>query len=285
MRLQDSMITMLRHAGRSRSTESAYCREFRRFLCSLGHDRPLRVRRADVVSYLDTVGSASPSRRRMAHAALRFFYVHVVARPEVVAAIPWPRAPRSLREGPRWSDADKVVEAVSDPVARAVLSVIAASGLRIGEAISLRVEDVQPARDAQGRKLDQGVLVVRHGKGGKARLAPLGPTLLSVLREYWRAVRPVGFLFPAWRRHASHICDVKVRQELRAACLQVGVPVVTPHQLRHTFATTMLERGVDLPTLQSALGHARPSTTAIYLHVRRDRVAAMPDLLAGPSKG
>ena len=115
-------------------------------------------------------------------------------------------------------------------------------------------------------------------------MTPLPPTLMSVLRQYWTVARPVGFLFPAWRRHSSHICASKVRRELRAACLRVGVPVVTPHQLRHTFARTMLERGVDLPTLQAALGHTRASTTAVYLHVRRDRVAAMPDLLAGPSK-
>jgi hypothetical protein len=81
----------------------------RRFLKWLGHDRPLRVSRADTVAYLAHLGEGSVCRRKIAHAALRFFYLHVVNRPDVVAGIPWPRVGRSLRSGPRWSDAVKVL--------------------------------------------------------------------------------------------------------------------------------------------------------------------------------
>ena len=261
-------------------TEESYCREVRRFLAWLGHDRPLRARREDVLAYLEHVGERSVSGRKMAHGALRFFYVHVVNRPEVVASIPWPRVPRSLRCGPRWAEVPKVLRAVEDPVCRAVLCVIAASGLRISEACSLRVTDVQSERDEQGRKLDYGVLLVRGGKGGKERLAPLSPTLLGALRRYFVAVRPEEVLFPNSTQTGT-IRPRKVRQELRQACVRVGLRApLTPHQLRHAFATTMLEQGADLPTLQAALGHQRASTTSVYLHVRRDRLAAMPDLLA-----
>jgi len=280
-RLKDAMVAMLRHGGRRASTQKSYCREMRRFLEWLGHDQPLRARRSDVVAYLEHKGDGSVCRRKMAHAALRFFYLHVANRPEVVAEIPWPHVRKSLRSGPPWSDVDMLLRAVADPVCRAVLCVIAAAGLRISEACALRVEDVRTERGADGCRLDRGVLFVDDGKGGKQRFAPLPPTLLRWLRRYFAAVRPTGYLFPN-RSRTGHIDPDVVRRALRDACSRVGLAAVAPHQLRHTFATTMLERGADLPTLQVALGHERLSTTAGYTHVRRDRLAAMPDLLAKP---
>jgi integrase len=196
MRLQDSMIGVLRHAGRSEATQKNYCREVQRFLDWLGDNRPLRADREDVVSYLEHMGDQSVGCRKMAHAGLRFFYVHVVDRPEVVAGIPWPSVGRSLRSGPCWSEVRQLLRAVEDPVCRGALCVISGSGLRISEACSLRVEDVEPLRDEYGRKLDRGVLVVRGGKGDKERLSPLPPTLLLTLRRYFVAVRPLGYLFP-----------------------------------------------------------------------------------------
>jgi integrase/recombinase XerD len=279
-RLQDAMISMLRHGGRRESTQKSYCLEMRRFLKWLGHDFPLRASRADVMAYLDHIGEGSVCRRKMAHAALRFFYLRVANRPELVTGIPWPRSPKSLRSGPRRHEVNKLLRAVTDLICRGVLCVIAAAGLRISEVCALRIEDVQTERDPEGRKLDRGVLLVRDGKGGKQRMAPMPPTLLRILRRYFVAVRPSGYLFPNWNR-TGHIDPEVVRSALHHACESAGLEAcVTPHQLRHSFATTMLEREVDLPTLQAALGHERLSTTSGYLQVRRDRIAAMPDLLA-----
>jgi site-specific recombinase XerD len=252
----------------------------KRFLEWGGHPFPLKVQRMDVLAYLEHLSGQSLHRRKMAHAALQFFYVRVVHRPEVVAGIPWPRIGRSRRSGPCWADVNRVLRLVKDPVCQVLLSVIATAGLRISEACGLQVADVQTDRDPDGHKLDRGVLLVREGKGGKQRLAPLSPTLLPVLRSYYAAVRPVGYLFPNPQR-TGPIRPRQVRRALRDACQRAALPAhVTPHQLRHSFATTMLERGVDLATLQRALGHERLSTTAGYLHVRRDLIAAMPDLLA-----
>lgn len=282
MRIQDAMTAMLRHGGRCQLTQKRYCWEVRRFLDSVGHDRPRRVCRQDVITYLDHVGQRSVWRRKMAHAALQFLYVRVLNRPYVVAGIPWPRVPRSLRCGPRWPETLALLRAVADPLCQALLSVTAASGLRISEACALRICDVQTERDERGRKLDHGVLLVR-GKGGKERLAPLSATLLRVLRRYFLAVRPTDFLFPN-RSRKGHVTPDTVRKALREACTRRELTkTITPHQLRHAFATTMLERGADLPTLQAALGHQRLSTTSGYLHVRRDRLAAMPDLMKTPA--
>ena len=278
--LHDVMVSMLRHGGRRPSTQKNYCREMRRFLEWLGHDRPLRARRSDVVAYLGHLGGSSVCRRKMAHAALRFFYVHAVNRPEVVAGIPWPRVRKSLRTGPRCHEVAMVLGKLHDPLCRAVVCVVVGAGLRISEACALRVVDVQTERDASGRKLDRGVLVVREGKGGKERLAPLSPTLRQELRRYWSIRRPTDLLFPNSRR-TGHVSPKRVRKALHEACARAGLKKhVTPHELRHAFSTMMLEQGVDLVTLQAALGHERLSTTAGYTHVRHDRVAAMPDLLA-----
>lgn len=278
--LHDVMVSMLRHGGRRPSTENNYCREIRLFLEWLGHDRPLRACRSDIVAYLGYLGERSVYRRKMAHAALQFFYVHAVNRPEVVAGIPWPRIPKSLREGPCCHEVGMVLGALPDPLFRAVVCVIVGAGLRISEACALRVEDVRTHRDAFGRKLDRGVLVVREGKGGKERLAPLSPTLRQELRSYWSFQRPSDLLFPN-SQQTGHVSPKMVRNALREACVRAGLKKhVTPHELRHTFSTMMLEQGVDLVTLQAALGHERLSTTAGYIHVRHDRVAAMPDLLA-----
>lgn len=282
--LQDAMISMLRHGGRRPSTQKSYCREMRRFLAWLGHDRPLRASRAQVVAYLGHLGEQSVCCRKMAHAALRYFYLHAVNRPEVVAGIPWPRVRRSLRSGPLGPEVSHLLDELHDPLCRAVVCVLVGAGLRISEACALRVEDVQTERDASGRKLDYGVLVVRDGKGGKERLAPLSPTLRQELRDYWLARRPTGLLFP--NAHGTGpVSPEKIRRALREACERAGLKKhVTPHELRHAFSTMMLEQGVDLVTLQAALGHERLSTTAGYMHVRRDRIRAMPDLLSQPRR-
>lgn len=278
--LQDAMISMLRHGGRRPSTQKSYRREMKRFLEWLGHDRPLRASRSDVVAYLGHLGEHSVHRKKMAHAAIQFFYLHVVNRPKLVAGIPWPRVPKSLRTSPRSYEVMRILDELHNPLCRAVVCVLVGAGLRILEACRLRVEDVQTERDASGRMLDHGVLVVRDGKGGKARLAPMSPTLRQELRSYWVVRRPTDLLFPN-QYGTGPVSPKRIRRALREACERAGLKKhVTPHELRHAFSTMMLEDGVDLMTLQESLGHTRLSTTAGYTHVRRDRIGAMPDLIA-----
>ena len=279
MGYQDAMITVLRHAGRCQSTQDRYCAEFRRFLDWVGTEFPMRIERSDVLGYLDEVGKTTPFGRRLAHASLRFFYVNTVNRPELVEGIPWPRQVPSLRQAPPWSDVVKLLQAVEDPVSHAATSVIAGAGLRVSEVCELQVSDIQTHRDHQGRALDSGVIVVRHGKGNKGRLAPLTPTLVQTLRTYYREVRPQEDLFTELKL-GKRLTPRRLRKRLKEAAQQCGVVHYRPHELRHAFATTMLEQGVDLKTLQTALGHKRLTSTSVYLHIRRDRLSAMPDLLS-----
>jgi site-specific recombinase XerD len=280
---QDAMLSVLRHAGRSESTQKRYSAELLRFFTWCGHERPSQVTRDDVIGYLDELGKRTLGGRKSAHAALRFYFVQIVNRPEVFAGIPWPRVARSLREGPRWSEVLRLIGVMDEPVCKVVVQLIAGAGLRISEACNLRVSSIRTEKDAQGRRSDTGVIFVR-GKGGHERLAPAPKSLIRLLRDYYAEYRPKDYLFENHSK-TGHIRAKQVRHALRTACDACGLKRITPHQLRHAFATTMLEQKVDLVTLQAALGHRHLSTTVAYLHVRQDKLAEMPDLLGlGPAK-
>jgi integrase/recombinase XerD len=149
---------------------------------------------------------------------------------------------------------------------RAILFTCYGAGLRISEAVALKVSDVDSKRK---------LLRVEHGKGGKDRYAMLSPCLLEVLRAYWRIVRPTGpWLFPAWRPH-KHAGAGAVQSACRDAWKSSRLGKrVTPHLLRHSFATHLLESGVDTRVIQALLGHSRIDTTARYIAVSPAAIGA-----------
>lgn len=163
---------------------------------------------------------------------------------------------------------------------RAVLLLCYGAGLRISEAVSLKLSDL----DSQ-RKL----IRVEHGKGGKDRYAMLSPCLLETLRAYWRILRPTGpWLFPSWRPH-RHFSAGAVQTACREAWKRSGLGKrVTPHVLRHSFATHLLESGVDTRVIQVLLGHSRIDTTARYTAVSPATVSGtespLDQLLMPPAK-
>jgi len=199
-------------------------------------------------------------------AGLKFLYEKTLGRPNEVAWMSWPRAPRGL---PRVLDMSEIVAllgAMTSPVYRIIALVLYAAGLRISEAVALQVGDIDAAR---------GVIHVRRGKGGKPREVMLSPKLLAALRVYWRATRPPHpYLFvsaqtgkpvrPEAVRTAMHRARVDARLRRR----------VTPHMLRHSFATHMLEAGTDVRVIQHLLGHASVATTVRYTRVSTAVVAA-----------
>jgi integrase/recombinase XerD len=119
------------------------------------------------------------------------------------------------------------------------------------------------------------LLRVEHGKGGKDRYSMLSPCLLEILRAYWRVIRPAGlWLFPSWRTHL-HLTAGAVQTACREAWQRSGLGKhVSAHTLRHSFATHLLERGVDTRVIQALLGHSRIDTTARYTAVSPAVVSA-----------
>ena len=204
--------------------------------------------------------------------ALRFFYGVTLNRPEIPERIAYAREPRKL---PVILSADEVVrflEAVPSLKTRTALTTAYAAGLRASEAVSLKVADIDSSRM---------LIQVRHGKGAKDRTVMLSPQLLAILRTYWRLARPREWLFPG--RDESKPIDVQV---LHAACRSATKAAglakrVTVHTLRHSFATHLLESGVDIRIIQVLLGHNSLSTTARYevldilVQSRRNKKAAL----------
>ena len=131
---------------------------------------------------------------------------------------------------------------------------------------------------------DSGLIHVRRGKGGLPRVVMLDSGLLAILRDHWRTHRCPDWLFPA-PNHAGWstrpVRPVSASDAFRKAAQRARLrPRTTLHDLRHAFATHLLEDGVDLATIQQLLGHASVETTCIYTHVRTDRIRATPSPLA-----
>jgi len=196
--------------------------------------------------------------------ALRFFYGVTLDRAEIPERIAYARTPRKL---PAILSADEVVrflEAVPSLKTRTALTAAYGAGLRASEAVSLKVADIDS---------DRMLIQVRHGKGARDRTVMLSPQLLTILRTYWRLARPREWLFPG--RDEIKPLDVQVlhaacRSATRAAGLSKRVSV---HTLRHSFATHLLESGVDIRIIQVLLGHKSLSTTARYTQVATTTIA------------
>lgn len=177
---------------------------------------------------------------------------------------------RFTRPGEARSDeAVSLLKCVPKLGHRVVLMTIYATGLRISEATRLQAADIDSRRM---------VITVRQGKGAKDRQVPLSPLLLESLRAYWGITRPKLWLFPGEDENQPVHRQTVARACARAARVAGLKKHVTPHTLRHSFATHMLEAGVDLCTIQQILGHSHLRTTAHYTHVSVERIhqAASP---------
>jgi integrase/recombinase XerD len=202
--------------------------------------------------------------------ALRFFYRVTLNRPQLLPYIPYGKKPHTLPCVLSPDEVLRFLEAAPNGRDRVILQTIYACGLRITELIGLKVADIDSARM---------MIAVRHGKGQKERLVPLSPKLLEVLRAYWRHERPRTWLFPG-TKPGQPLHSTNVQKLCQRLVADLGLSKrVTPHTLRHSFATHMLEAGVDLRTLQLILGHSNIQTTTHYLHVNAKKLQEVPGLL------
>lgn len=202
--------------------------------------------------------------------ALRFFYRVTLGRPEALVDVPYGKRPRTLPSVLSPQEVVRLLDAARPGRDRLLLQVAYACGLRISELLRLRVTDIDSGRM---------VLVVRQGKGRKDRLVPLSQRLLGELRAYWRRYRPDGWLFPgADPERPLSLGNVQRLCQRLVARAGLTKPC-TFHTLRHSYATHLLEAGVDVVTLQAILGHRDLQTTAHYLHVSTRRLHQTPSLL------
>jgi len=190
--------------------------------------------------------------------ALRFFFTVTLDRPELARYLTFVREPRRIPVILSLEEIARLLEAAPGPKYKAALSAAYGAGLRVSEVVALKVSDIDSERM---------LLRIEQGKGRKDRFAMLSPLLLELLRDWYRIARPTVWLFPG----RDPLLPITPRQLHRVVCETadaVGIEKrVSPHTLRHSFATHLLEQGVDIRLIQVALGHSKLDTTARYAHV------------------
>ena len=277
-RVRDRMASDLKLKGYSAATCKAYLRCARNFVAYCGKS-PHVLGEADVRRYLHhriddcKVGAAAV---KMDLAAIKFLFAQTLRRPEVVESIPWPKVPKPIPEILSPDELVRLFDHARTESMRTALETMYAAGLRVSEVCRLQVRDLDSAR---------GVVHVRLGKGNKDRLTLLSPSLLDNLRAYWRRFRPDSWLFPG-RGGTRPIGQRAVQDGFSKAVRRAKIArAVRPHSLRHSFATHMLEAGVDIRVIQALLGHKSLATTSRYTQVRVDYIAQLPDPLALLTQG
>jgi|SRR5579859_2605 site-specific recombinase XerD len=202
--------------------------------------------------------------------AVQFLYLTTLEMPWGKECFPRVRRPDKLPVVLSPKEVSRFFEHIPGLKNRAALMLCYGAGLRISEAVAVRVSDIDSQRN---------LIRIVEGKGNKDRYAMLSPRLLAVLRAYWRAARPKDYLFPSWRE-GRHMTSGALASACRNAAKSSGIPKrITAHTLRHSFATHLLERGTDSRVIQVLLGHSRIETTARYLRVGAHVVAGTPSPL------
>jgi integrase/recombinase XerD len=211
-------------------------------------------------------------------AALRFFFVKTLKRHQFRDFLPYPQDRRRLPTVLSREEVSRLINAAGNLFRRTLLMTLYGTGMRRAELAHLKVSDIDSQRM---------IIRVVAGKGGKDRDLPLSPALLETLREYWRWRKPKLYLFPTrtlGRRLDQPISDKTVWIACSEAARRAGISKrVTPHTLRHSWATHLLEAGTDLRTIQVLLGHGDLETTAQYLHLSQRHLQTVVNPLDGLS--
>jgi integrase/recombinase XerD len=258
--LRRRMLEELRLRNYSPHTQRAYIRCLANFAKHFGTapDRlgPNHIRQYQL--FLVEQKTTSWASFNQTVCALRFFYHDTLHRHWMIEHIPYPRHEQRLPTVLSPSEVGALFKVTQNLKHRAILTTIYAAGLRVSELTNLRVTDIDSQRQ---------LICIRQGKGRKDRQVMLSPRLLALLRTYWKSYRPSDWLFPGERPH-SPITQVTVWRICKQASIAAHLSKsISPHTLRHCFATHLLEDATDLRRIQILMGHRNLKTTAKYLHV------------------
>jgi len=248
-------------------TRTDYIRQVRRFAAFLGRSpetaSPEDVRHFQL--HLTESGVTPPS-CNAAVAALRFFFTVTLDRADLARRLTLVHEPRKVPLVLSPAEVAQLLEAAPGPKYKAALSAAYGAGLRVSEVVSLKVCDIDSQRM---------LIRIEQGKGRKDRYAMLSPQLLELLRDWWRIARPPVWLFPG-QNPVNPLTTRQLNRAFHAAAQQAGITKrVSPHTLRHSFATHLLEQNIDIRVIQVLLGHAKLETTALYTRVATSTIRAV----------
>jgi site-specific recombinase XerD len=202
--------------------------------------------------------------------ALRFYFKHTQPTPWPVTMVPFGKRPKTLPTVLSRQEIERLISCTPNLKHRTFIMTLYACGLRYAEAANLKIHHI----DSQRMQV-----TVACGKGKKERRVPLSPRLLEELRTYWKEYRPTELLFPG-KTPEKIYADTSIRKAIKKSAKLAGIRKnIHPHVLRHSYATGLLEAGVDLLTISKLLGHASFVTTMVYLHCRREHLISAPSPL------
>jgi integrase/recombinase XerD len=274
--LRQAMLEELQRRNFAATTITTYLKAVeqfaRHFKCRPDrlHHTHLRTYQA----YLLHERKLTPRSVRLHVAALRFFFVKTLKRRYLLDDTPYPKAPRRLPTILSVEEVTQLIDAADGLYHRTMLMVLYSTGMRSAELLHLQVADIDSRRM---------LIHIRHGKGGRDRYVPLSSTLLATLRVYYRWMRPQTWLFPGtvhnWRADKP-ITKRVLWNAVVCAAERAGLRKrVSPHLIRHSYATHLLESGADLRTIQLLLGHVEVRHTVLYLHLSQKHLQAVANPL------
>lgn len=263
----------MRLRGYAFRTRKAYRAHARRFLQDVGENADLADNlREHVLRRLES-GQVSRSYHAQLISALKLFCATVLGRQVEHLPLKRPRRQQLLPTVLSPDEFRRFLAAIHNPKHVAILAIAYSAGLRVSEVVALRPEDLDR---------DRGLINVRGGKGRKDRHTLLSQLALDLVDAYLNGADPGRWLFPG-SRPDRHLSTRSVQKVTAAARRRAGITKpLTPHVLRHSFATHLLERGIDLRVIQELLGHASVRTTEIYTHVSRRHLQSIASPLDLP---
>jgi integrase/recombinase XerD len=275
-KLRDRMEEDLKLGGYSPATQRVYllyAREFARYFMRSPADMGEQEIRAYLMHRIER--QCSHETYRQVRAGLKFLYTVTLRRPIEVEQLPLRRKPPRLPHVISGTEVSALLDSVTNMEYRAVLMTMYGGGLRITEACQLQPGNIDSKR----------MLIHVLGKGDRERYTILPQRLLEFLRQYWRQRHPKDWVFPSDSKQ-GHIKPDSVRNVFHKALTAAHIhKPLSPHSLRHGFATHLLETGVDIKVIQELLGHKSLRTTTIYTHVTLEhlgRIHSPLDLLGAP---
>jgi integrase/recombinase XerD len=274
--LRQKMLEELQRRNYSHRTARTYVRIVRDF-AEYFHQPPDKLGPEQIRQYqahLFQAKKLAPATVSQYVSALRFFFVKTLRRHFLAEYIPFPKSRRRLPTVLSPDEVTRLIDAAGNLYHRALLMTLYSTAVRRAELCWLKVQDIDSQRM---------MIRINQGKGGRDREVPLSPKLLQTLRVYFRWMRPTTFLFPGTVKGLR--ADVPITPNVvwlacRKAAQRAGITKrLSPHSLRHSCASHLLEAGADLRTIQVLLGHSRLEHTLIYLHLSPKHLQAIPNPL------
>jgi integrase/recombinase XerD len=271
--LRARMIEDMTVRGFGEKTRNDYIRHVRSFAAFIGRS-PDTATEEDVRRFQlhQWQSGMQPPSMNTAVSALRFLFTVTLYRPDLVHRLTIVRQPRRLPDVLSVEEVALLLQAAPGPKYKAAFATAYGAGLRVSEVVALKVGDIDSERM---------LLRVEQGKGRKDRHAMLSPQLLDQLRAWWRegrrrgALLPAGWLFPG-RNPIEPLSTRQLNRAVHAAAEAAGIKKrVSPHTLRHSFATHLLEQDIDIRIIQVLLGHAKLDTTARYTRVANTTIRSV----------